>query len=63
MPDSSTPLDQRVLIARAILSTSPVTRLALACQSEQLREYAADELADKIAATLNIPSNQLPLAL
>jgi len=63
MPESSPTPAQRALIARAILSSSPVTRLALACQSDQLRERAADDLAREIAERLEAEANQLPLAL
>lgn len=53
----------RAAIAAVILSSSTVTRLALACQSERLRERAAETLADEIAERLALDANQLTLAL
>lgn len=63
MPESLPIPEQRALIARAILSSSPVTRLALACPNEQLREQAANDLADEITERLGFAADQLPLAL
>ncbi len=62
MSDSPPTPAQRALIARAILSSSPVTRLALTCPSDQLRERAADDLAGEIVEHL-VKADQLPLAL
>ena len=64
MPDSH-PLSalSRSAIASAILSTSPVVRLGLACPSEQLRERAADDLAGEIIERLKADASQLTLAL
>lgn len=53
----------KAAIAAVILSSSTVTRLALACQSERLRERAAETLADEIAERLALDANQLKLAL
>jgi hypothetical protein len=63
MPDSTTLPAQRALIARAILSTSPVTRLGIACPSERLRERAADDLAQEIVDRLLIEASQLQLGI
>lgn len=57
------PTPDRAAIAAVILSSSTVTRLALACQSERLRERAAETLADEIAERLALDANQLTLAL
>lgn len=63
MPDSSSPLrPSRSAIAHAVLSASPITRLALACPDERLRERAADELADRIIDRL-CADDQLTLAI
>jgi hypothetical protein len=61
MLDSPTLPVQRALIARAILSTSAVTRLAIAAPSEALRERAADDLAQEIVESLLTEANQLKL--
>lgn len=57
------PAPDKAAIAAAILSSPIVTRLALACQSERLRERAADSLADEIAERLALDASQLTLAL
>lgn len=58
-----TPAPDKAAIAAAILSSPIVTRFALACQSEQLRERAADKLADEIVDRLALGADQLTLAL
>jgi hypothetical protein len=62
MPESS-PLPDPASIRAAILATSIVTRLGLACPSEQLQERAADELAHEIIERLKAEASQLQLAL
>lgn len=57
------PAPDKAAIAAAILSSPIVTRLALACQSERLRERAADTLADEIVERLVVGADQLTLAL
>jgi hypothetical protein len=60
----SIPLPQvATVIASAILQSSPVTRLGLACPSEQLRERAATDLATEIVACLASDASQLKLSL
>jgi len=63
MLDSSTLAAQCPLIARTILATSPVTRLAITAPSEALRERAAADLAAEIVDRLLIESSQLKLGL
>lgn len=64
MPDSlSEPALSRAAIASAILSSSPVVRLGLACPSEPLRERAAHDLAGEIIERLKADFDQLRLAL
>lgn len=62
MPESI-PLPAPATISAAILSASPVTRLGLACPSEQARQRAADDLAQEIVARLKAERDQLTLAL
>lgn len=57
------PAPDKAAIAAAILSSPIVTRHTLACQSERLRERAADSLADEIAERLALDASQLTLAL
>ena len=52
----------RDMIVAAILASSPLTRLALASQNDQLRERAAGDIADDIQDRL-AGAAQLPLAL
>lgn len=59
----SPPLPAIATIAAAILSASPVTRLSLACPSEQARQRAADDLALEIVECLRIDRDQMTLAL
>lgn len=63
MLDSNPLPVSRAAIASAILSTSVVTRLGLACSSEPLRERSADELAGEIIERLMAEAAQLTLAL
>jgi hypothetical protein len=63
MPESPTPVrPSRSAIAHAVLSASPITRLALACPDERLRERAADELAERIIDRL-CAENQMTLSI
>jgi hypothetical protein len=63
MPESSsTPALSRSTIVNAILSSSPVTRLAITCPDERLRERAADELAGLIIERIRA-DDQLRLAI
>lgn len=62
MPESI-PLPAPAMISAAILSASPVTRLGLACPSEQVRKRAADDLAREIVEHLKADFDQLRLAL
>ena len=62
MPDSSPSLDPASIRA-AILASSPVIRLGLACPNEQLRERSADELAHEIIDRLTADASQFKLAL
>lgn len=59
----STHLPDFASIRDTILASSPITRLGLACPSEQARERAADDLARDIAERLSTERNQLKLAL
>ena len=63
MPDSFPLPDAATLISAAILQSPAVTRLGLACPSEQLRERAADDLAQEIIARLRADADQLKLSL
>jgi hypothetical protein len=62
MPDSPL-LPAPETIADAILSTSLVTRLGLACPSESAQQRAAGELAREIVERLQAERDQLTLAL
>ena len=62
MPDSL-PLPAPATISAAILSASAITRLGLACPSEQARQRAADDLANEIVERLKAERDQLSLAL
>ncbi|THD35698.1 MAG: hypothetical protein E7773_10145 [Sphingomonas sp.] len=59
----SNPLPAPAVIAAAILNASAVTRLGLACPSEQARQRAADDLAHEIVERLKVERDQLRLAL
>ena len=59
----SSPLPDPASIRAAILASSLVTRLGLACPSEALQERSADELANEIAERLKSDLSQLKLAL
>lgn len=59
----STHLPDFASIRAAILASSPVTRLGLACPSEQARERAADDLAHDIVERIKAEHDQLTLAL
>jgi hypothetical protein len=60
MPDSPS-LPAPATISAAILSTSAVIRLGLACPSEQARQRAADDLAQEIVERLKIERDQFAL--
>jgi len=62
MPESL-PLPDPASIRAAILASPTVTRLGLACPSEQLRERAAGDLAREIVERLQAEQDQLRLAL
>jgi len=62
MPDSS-PLPAPATISAAILSASAVTRLGLACPSEQARQRAADDMALEIVERLKAERDQLTFTL
>jgi len=62
MPAES-PLPTPATISAAILSASAVTRLGLACPSEQARQRAADDMALEIVERLKSDWDQLKLAL
>ncbi len=51
------------LIAAAIVSTSPVTRLALSSDDDQVRDRAAADIAQAIITRLELDARQLRLAL
>ena len=63
MPDSIPLPAAASVISAAILQSPTVTRLGLACPSEQLRERAADDLAQEIVARLRADADQLKLSL
>lgn len=63
MIDSNPVPQVATVIVSAILQSSPVTRLGLACPSEQLRERAAADLANEIIACLASDASQLQLSL
>ena len=63
MPDSVPLPETATIISAAILQSSAVTRLGLACPSEQLRERAAADLAAEIVARLSAEARQLKLGL
>jgi hypothetical protein len=63
MPDSFPPPEAATVISAAILQSSAVTRLALACPSEPLRERAAADLAQEIVERFVADASQLKLSL
>ena len=63
MPESFPPPEAASVISAAILQSSPITRLGLACPSEHMRERAAADLAQEIIARLIIDASQLKLSL